>query len=460
MITRDELLEQAKVYDLNEADIQRDYVFGWLISGIYQVSALGEIATLKGGNALRKAYFPGTRFSDDLDFSTAQGLDSTQLLSQLNAVCDFAQESTGVRFDNDRNRIVDEHQIDSQRTVYKIKLYFKDLIGNSDHITISVRLDVTEYDQLYLPIQERQLIHPYSDADACSTTIRCVKLEEALADKLKCLLQRRYCNDIFDLVYGAFVSRDIEIDRSEMMSVFLRKTIFGNSPGAARGLLLDLPVDLFKGYWSTVVCPAVSRMSFDDAMTKLKEGIAELFAPLGEGAHLANAFYPSNLRNPILEAGSERKLMRLGYDGVTRIVEPYSLVFKRRQDGVANEYFYVWDRTGGQRGPGIKALFHQKIEHLELLEETFEPRFEIELAKAGDSSQSGYFSRQLGGIRRRTVTTRPRPARIYTGPTYTIQCSYCGKQFKRKTSSTRLNKHKDRFGNQCYGRAGFIVRFG
>ena len=31
MISRDEFLEQAKVYDLNEADIQRYYVFGWLI---------------------------------------------------------------------------------------------------------------------------------------------------------------------------------------------------------------------------------------------------------------------------------------------------------------------------------------------------------------------------------------------------------------------------------------------
>lgn len=73
MISRDELREQAKVYDLNEADIQRDYVFGWLISGIYRVSDLQSIAVLKGGNALRKACFPGTRFSDDLDFQQLAG---------------------------------------------------------------------------------------------------------------------------------------------------------------------------------------------------------------------------------------------------------------------------------------------------------------------------------------------------------------------------------------------------
>lgn len=105
MISQDELREQAAVYDLNEADIQRDYVFGWLIAGIYKASNLSDIAVLKGGNALRKAYFPGTRFSDDLDFSTAQGLESEMLLRELNGVCDFAQEATGVQFDSERNRL-------------------------------------------------------------------------------------------------------------------------------------------------------------------------------------------------------------------------------------------------------------------------------------------------------------------------------------------------------------------
>ncbi len=67
MITRDELLVQAEAFDLNEADVQRDYLFGWIIGGIFRESALAERAVLKGGNALRKGYLPETRFSDDLD---------------------------------------------------------------------------------------------------------------------------------------------------------------------------------------------------------------------------------------------------------------------------------------------------------------------------------------------------------------------------------------------------------
>jgi predicted nucleotidyltransferase component of viral defense system len=104
VISRDELLVQAKAFELGEADVQRDYLFGWIISGIFRESSLADRATLKGGNALRKGYLPGTRFSDDLDFSTPDGVDGQAVLAELNWVCEFAGDATGVRFDISRSR--------------------------------------------------------------------------------------------------------------------------------------------------------------------------------------------------------------------------------------------------------------------------------------------------------------------------------------------------------------------
>jgi predicted nucleotidyltransferase component of viral defense system len=456
MISRDELLVQAKEFDLSEADVQRDYVFGWIISGIFRESSLADRATLKGGNALRKGYLPGTRFSEDLDFSTRDSLDTDAVLAELNRVCDFASDATGVRFDVNRNRLGGEQQIDRQRHVYKYRLYFKDVIGGKDHLTISLRVDMTEYDRLYLPVQARQLIHPYSDADTCAATIRCVKLEEALADKLKCLLQRRYCYDLFDLVYGVFVTKDVAVDRGELVSVFLRKTIFSASPAAARSLLLDLPLDIYRGWWHKVMAPAASRMSFETVVETLRSGITELFAPYAAGHRGELAFYPSRLRNPIMQAGADRRLLRVTYHGATRIMEPYSLVFKRRKDGVAQEYFYAWDRTGGHSGPGIKALVHYDIQALDVLGETFEPRYEVTLAKAGDSSQSSYFAGNRGprGAQGRHPARRPNAR---TGRTYTIQCPVCSKRFARSSRTTGLNPHKNPWGSPCPGRKGFVV---
>jgi predicted nucleotidyltransferase component of viral defense system len=450
-ISRDELLVQAEAFDLNEADIQRDYVFGWIISGLFTETLLSQTAVLKGGNALRKGYLPMTRFSDDLDFSTPHELDPDAVLTQLNLVCEYARAGAGIDFDIDRNRLAGEQQVDRDRHVYKFRLYFKDLIGDRDHITLSLRVDMTEYDRLHLAPTERQLIHPYSDADACMATLRCVAIEEALADKMKCLLQRRYCFDLFDLVYGAFITREVEVDRGQLMEVFLRKTLFNRSPSAAKSLLLDLPLDVFRGYWTKVLVPAAARMSFDSAVESLRSGIAELFLPYEgyRGGELA--FYPSRLRNRILEAGAERKLMQVTYHGVTRIVEPYSLVFKTRiSDGVGQEYFFVHDRTGGRRsGPGLKSLLHYDVQDLEVLEETFDPRYEVTLAKAGDASQTGIFTgnRRSGYPARPTRPARPKP--------YAVYCPQCGRTFQRATRSTQLRAHLDSWGMRCSGRRGY-----
>ncbi len=457
MITRDEIEAKGEEFGIHAANVQRDYVFGWLISGLYEASTLRDVLVLKGGNALRKGYFAATRFSDDLDFTTTQGLAGGVLVEQFNAICRFAEARSGVKFDLERNQLVGEQLIDRAKRVYKMRLYFRDFSGNADHITLRVKVDVTEFDRIYLPPQSRRLIHPYSDAADCNGEIRVVKLEEALADKLKCLIQRRYSYDLFDLVYGVFVNRELDVDRGELVQTFLRKTVFERSPIAARDLLLGVPFDLMRGFWNRLVCPKVSLLSFDRAVSLFRDGLVSLFAPFSYGAHLAGAYFPAGLRNPILQAASELTMLQMTYDGITRMVEPYSLAFKQRKDGVAQEYFYGYDTTGGHSsGPSIKSFMQGGIQRLENTDIHFEPRYTVELAKAGDRETAGYFTRPFGTSRPRRTSTRRR-TRLNVGPTYRIQCPYCSKTFTRKTTSTRLNEHTDGYGNRCYGRVGIRV---
>jgi hypothetical protein len=77
------------------------------------------------------------------------------------------------------------------------------------------------------------------------------------------------------------------------------------------------------------------------------------------------------------------------------MVEPYSLVFKQRKDGVAQEYFYCYDTTGGHSsGPSIKSFTRGGIQRMENTDIHFEPRYTVELAKAGDRETAGYFARR------------------------------------------------------------------
>ncbi len=456
MITNKEIQAKSLEFGINPSDIQRDYVFGWLIAGIFRESPLGECLTLKGGNALRKGYLPLTRFSADVDLSSPVAVEQDKLVVDLNEVCRFVQSESGVTFDFDRNQVASTQSIDKERSVYKARLYFKDFSGNADHLTLKIRVDVTEFDRLLLQPQERQLIHQYSDADKCTATVKCVALEEALADKLKCLLQRCYSFDLFDLVYGVFVDHALEVDRRLIVTTFLRKTIFEQSPPTALRLLLGTPFELMRSFWDNLICPQVSQLSFDTATRLIRDGLTTLFRPFSYGSNLTGAFFPSELRNPILQAGSDLTLLRVKYDGITRLAEPYSLVFKRRKDGVGQEYLYVFDQTGGRKSdPGTKSWLWHRIQALESTDIRFEPRVEVELSKAGDRDKVGDFRAQSIAGRSRGGRTRPRFVRP---PRYVVACPSCGREFPRVKTSARLREHNDGYGNRCPGRIGYRVR--
>lgn len=462
MIKKDEIEAKSEEFEIHTSDVQRDYVFGWVLFGLYSGSSLKDMLILKGGNAFRKAYFPSTRFSEDLDFTTSQGINGQNLLNEFNSICKFIKDNAGIEFEIEKNRIADSHSIDNKKQVYKLRLYFKDFYGNESKMTISVRLDITEFDRIYLPTQNRALIHPYSDSEDCNIEISTIKLEEALADKLKCLIQRRSSFDLFDIVYSIFVNNVLEVDKKEIVTTFLKKTIFESSPITAKQLLLDTPISLFKEYWNShIVCPKEGRFDFEEAEEQYSSIIEDLFADFSYSRASIRAFYPSDMRYKILDAGRTMTMMKILYHGRERLIEPYSLAYKRRKkDGVSQEYFYAYDTTGGNSGPGIKVFLNTDITSLENTDQKFEPRYEVEVSKAGEVAKKSYFSSSFRGGRGPSSFTTGSSRRTGKQPTYVLKCSYCGKEFKRYTYkiSTSLRKHKNLYGSDCYGRNGYIVK--
>lgn len=454
MITREEIEQKAAEFGIHVANVQRDYVIGWFLVALYAATSLRAFLVLKGGNCFRKAYFPNTRFSADLDFSIESAIDEGLVISQFNTACQFVNDRAGVVFDLERSQIRIQGALDDKRRVFDARVYFRDFYGNSDHIWIRLSIDITEFDRIYLPVQSRFVIHPYSDAESCRGEIRCLKLEEMIANKLKCLLQRRHVPDVYDLVFSIFVNRDIAVDRGEVLSTFFRKTIYERSPGVAKQLLLELPLLALREAWQRyIIAPMQGLLEFDDAMARFQSLIGDLFEAYPVGGRAAFAFFPSELRNPIMQAGAEQRLLRLTYAGARRVVEPYSLAYKQRVDGHREEYFYVYDRSGGKSSPpGLKSLLNHRITELEILQERFEPRYPIELAKAGEIGSRSYFGKQFGSYRRSGYR-----ATLRHGWQYTVQCNYCGRQFKRMRRTRNLKPHKDGYGNNCFGRIGSVV---
>ncbi len=442
MIGRDEIERAAELFQIHPSHVQRDYVHGWLLSGLFSSSELASRLVLKGGNCLRKGYFQNFRYSRDLDFTTPGALDHDLLGRELNQVCTRVSDATGVRFELARTRVDEKREVDEKR-ISQARVYFQDFYGTETELVLSVRVDVAEFDRLHLPPARQPLIHPYSDAASCSASISCVKLEELLATKMRCLLQRRHIADLFDLAYSTY-SSSYSLNLTELLAVFFRITVFRGAAAVVKGLFLDLPLDALGKFWANYIdCPAEVRFSFDTAKARLLDLVEKLLPGRAERHH-STVFFPSAMRNPIMEAADSLTMLRLTYDGSTRLVEPYSLVFKTKKGGDSHEYLYAYDTTGGRSGPGLKSFLPGRVHALENTDQKFEPRHEVHLRQAGGAETARAFE----GVSRPGAQRSSR---------YVVECSNCGKRFYRSKAGTTIKAHLDGSGRRCSGRRGSYV---
>jgi predicted nucleotidyltransferase component of viral defense system len=404
MISDEEIERKAAEFQLRPLEVQKDYVYGWLLKGLFQRPVLAAQLVLKGGNALRKCYLPDTRFSKDLDFSYRTAVPLDVLEVELREVCSFVSEQTGVKF-IEKISVRHKDLAIPEIEALEARLYFKSFYGE-ENLTLRTQLDITQFDRIYLPVQARPLIHAYSDQASCTATIQCHKLEEILASKLTTLLHRRNPADLFDLLYAIVFRDQFAVRRLEVVTTFLRKSVFERQPSVARDQLRSIPLADFSSMWKSLVAPVASLFNFDFVLANFQDLVDSLFSLVAAPAQPAFAltgggglrlgrpsgrpsvgsagfrnYFASDIRNAIITAGRGRTMIELTYDGYNRLIEPYKLeYYVRKKDGRGLEYFWGWDTTGGRSGKiGIKQFICDKIQSVRSTSRPFQPRFFVEL---------------------------------------------------------------------------------
>ena len=73
---------------------ERDYLISFVLAAISRVPALSETIVFKGGTALRKCYFPGYRFPEDLDFSALNSFSAAEIEQALSQYGNFFMSTT------------------------------------------------------------------------------------------------------------------------------------------------------------------------------------------------------------------------------------------------------------------------------------------------------------------------------------------------------------------------------
>ncbi len=215
MIRVSEIRRHADALGVHPAVVDHGYVLGCFLHYLSLLPKLRQSLIFKGGTCLRKCYFAGYRFSEDLDFTASSRLSASAIRRMIDEAKGFMQAYTNIRAD-ELETVVEIIADDYGKESFEAKLYYQGpwKYGGTPH---SMRVHVNRDERLLFPPQELPLIHIYSDQkDLPATAVRVYALEGIMAEKLRAFSgQHKWAvaRDIYDIFMLSKSRVDIEAVR-------------------------------------------------------------------------------------------------------------------------------------------------------------------------------------------------------------------------------------------------------
>lgn len=456
MIRRVELQEHANRLRLAERVVEKDYVIGWLLSGIAEDADLADTWVFKGGTCLKKCYIETYRFSEDLDFTVipSKALKEEEIASALRRIIEVVGRESGIDFSARPPYVkVQESGFFAEGRVY--------YAGPRGGPVERIKLDLTSDEKLVQPAVLRPIAHPYGDTLNLSAEARCYGFEELFAEKIRAMGERSRPRDLYDIInlfwrqefreHGALI-KDLLVAKCANKGIDpVSFNTVNNSPHRGElerewanmlGHQLPEPLPDFEQYWLEL--PNLFAWLDGEVLETLPSlGVDEdtdpgwspplTFWTKGDGLGL----------EPVRFAAANRLCVDLAYQGRTRVIEPYSL---RRVTSGAVLLHAIKADTREHRSYRI-----DRIQSVKVLNRPFKPVWAIEFTSTGPLPIQAAASTRSS----RPSARRLRRPRLIN---YTIECVVCGKRFYRERPSTRIGKHKAKDSDWiCAGRTGYYV---
>ena len=299
--------------------------------------------------------------------------------------------------------------------------------------------------------------HSFPDDLPDPATVRCYSFDEVFAEKIRAMGERGRPRDLYDII-NLYRHRGLGQAPETIATVLVEKCETKGVPvPTATSVLADpATAEDLESEWENMLAhqlPSLPPLAFYlDELENLfswLNGELELEelppAPSPPGATDA-AWTPPPLVSTwgglpvetIRFAAANLLLIKIGYKGGHRIVEPYSL---RRS--AAGHFLLMAQRP---EEPHIKAYRMDRMGDVEVQREVFVPRYPVEFAPDGAISARPVQS--TAGVRRLSSSTRSQLP-------YAVRCPRCDRVFGRKTRGLALRPHKDSLGFDCSGRRGY-----
>jgi predicted nucleotidyltransferase component of viral defense system len=177
MISRAEILERSNGIILPPGVVERDYMLGWVLCGIYAHPQLKGHWIFKGGVCLKNDFFETYRFSENLDFTLRERdhVDADFLREVFAEISVALYEEAGLEFPADQMKF-DVYEDSRGNPSSQGQLYYRSQF-QTGNISPSLRLDLTTDELLTEGTVTRKVLHPYSDEPAGGIHVVCYSYE-------------------------------------------------------------------------------------------------------------------------------------------------------------------------------------------------------------------------------------------------------------------------------------------
>ncbi len=221
MIDKREILDVAGRMSLQPGVVEKDYVLGWMLAGIFAHPELEQSWVFKGGTCLKKCFFETYRFSEDLDFTLMDEshLDAGFLKRVFGEIGRWVHDQAGIEvpadgqdfdlFANPRGSISCEGKLSYRGPV-------------SPRSSPRIKLDLTADERLVLAPVRVAIFHPYSDVSADGMFARAYAYEAVFAEKTRALAERTRPRDLYDVI-NLFRNADARPSSAVMLDVLRQK---------------------------------------------------------------------------------------------------------------------------------------------------------------------------------------------------------------------------------------------
>ncbi len=201
MLDKREILAIAEQTSLIPHVVEKDYVLGWVLAGIYRHEGVMENWIFKGGTCLKKCFFETYRFSEDLDFTLRrpEHLDVNFLKNAFLEIGEWIYDQTGIEIPVDKQEF-EIYQNPRGQNLCQGKISYKGPVSPK-HALPRIKLDLTADERIVLPPVRVEVFHPYSDTPDSGIEVLAYDYIEAFAEKFRALAERTRPRDLYDVVY-------------------------------------------------------------------------------------------------------------------------------------------------------------------------------------------------------------------------------------------------------------------